>query len=333
MTWSSNNTGVATVDATTGEVTAVAAGTATITATANDGSNVTATCAVTVNAPAPTVPTGAINGLFKVSANNNKQVYFSKGNLQYIGSAATPYWKFADNQWDYFGTTTGQNSTAQNVDRDLFGWGTSGWNNGNTYYRPYNTDVINFGGAHGYGYGPTDGTSYLYDLTGDYAEADWAWHNAISNGGDAVHQWRTLSKDEWNYVFNERTTTSGIRYAKAIVNNVKGIILLPDDWNTATYALNNTNTASADYASNNITATDWTDVLEDNGAVFLPAADLRDKTNILYVNKYGYYWSSSHKPTETGYAHCLRLSYDEFSVNYFYSREVGMSVRPVKDYN
>ena len=49
VTWSSDNEAVATVDATTGEVTAVALGTANITATANDGSGVTATCAVTVN--------------------------------------------------------------------------------------------------------------------------------------------------------------------------------------------------------------------------------------------------------------------------------------------
>ena len=51
VTWSSNATGVATVNATTGVVTAVAAGTATITATANDGSGVTASCAVTVTIP------------------------------------------------------------------------------------------------------------------------------------------------------------------------------------------------------------------------------------------------------------------------------------------
>ena len=49
VTWSSDNTDVATVNATTGEVTAVAVGTANITATANDGSGVTATCVVTVN--------------------------------------------------------------------------------------------------------------------------------------------------------------------------------------------------------------------------------------------------------------------------------------------
>ena len=48
VSWSSSNTSVATVNASTGVVTAVAAGSATITATANDGSGTTATCSVTV---------------------------------------------------------------------------------------------------------------------------------------------------------------------------------------------------------------------------------------------------------------------------------------------
>lgn len=51
VTWSSNNTSVATVDA-NGKVTAVAAGNATITVTTKDGSK-TATCTVTVKAAAP----------------------------------------------------------------------------------------------------------------------------------------------------------------------------------------------------------------------------------------------------------------------------------------
>ena len=54
VSWSSSNTTVATVDPTTGKVTAVAEGTATITATASDGSGTTATCAVTVY-PAGTI--------------------------------------------------------------------------------------------------------------------------------------------------------------------------------------------------------------------------------------------------------------------------------------
>ena len=59
VTWTSSNTGVATVDEKTGEVTAGAAGTATITATANDGSGKSASCAVTVKAkPGPSpIPT------------------------------------------------------------------------------------------------------------------------------------------------------------------------------------------------------------------------------------------------------------------------------------
>ena len=48
VSWSSDKTSVATVNASTGVVTAVAEGTATITATANDGSGTTATCSVTV---------------------------------------------------------------------------------------------------------------------------------------------------------------------------------------------------------------------------------------------------------------------------------------------
>ena len=54
-TWNSDNTTVATVNATTGEVTANAVGTANITATANDGSGVTATCAVTVIVPVSSI--------------------------------------------------------------------------------------------------------------------------------------------------------------------------------------------------------------------------------------------------------------------------------------
>ncbi len=50
VTWSSSNTGVATVDQ-NGKVLAKAAGTADITATTNDGTNLTATCQVTVISP------------------------------------------------------------------------------------------------------------------------------------------------------------------------------------------------------------------------------------------------------------------------------------------
>ena len=237
------------------------------------------------------VPVGAICGKFTINSNGD-QVYFSQGNLQYIGSASTPYWKFADNQWDVLGTTTGQNSSDQNVDRDLFGWGTSGWNNSNMYYQPYDTQS-NENSSQGHGYGPTDGTSYTYNLTGTYANADWGVYNSINNGGNQANQWRTLTQPEWAYIFDTRTTSSGICYAKANVNNVNGVILLPDDWNSNTYSLSNTNSSSASYSSNTITASQWS-ALEQAGAVFLPAAGYRTETWVANVGSYGGYWSVSY---------------------------------------
>ena len=68
VTWSSDNTDVATVDQ-TGKVTAKAAGTANITVTTTDGSK-TATCAVTVTAPAPQGPTASADTAF-VKADQN----------------------------------------------------------------------------------------------------------------------------------------------------------------------------------------------------------------------------------------------------------------------
>ena len=68
-----------------------------------------------------TYPTGAINGLFSVS--DSKQVYFSKGNLQFVGTS----WQFATNQYDILGTP--QSSTRA----DYFGYNDytcpNGWRN------------------------------------------------------------------------------------------------------------------------------------------------------------------------------------------------------------
>ena len=261
---------------------------------------------------------GAINGKFTIN-DNGDQVYFSQGNLQYIGSAAMPYWKFADNQWDYLGITTNQNSTNQNVDRDLFGWGTSGWNPGNTYYRPWDTNY-----SSGASYGP----SGSHNLTDTYANSDWGVYNSISNGGNLPNQWRTLSKDEWEYVFDIRSTDSGIRFAKAIVNNVNGIILLPDDWNISFYDLNDTNTNTASFASNTISASEW-DTLEQHGAVFLPAAGFRFGVSVKSVGVNCYYWSSSH--VNRLYAYGVYVTDSNLIVGDGSNRTYGRSVRLVHE--
>ena len=234
---------------------------------------------IAVSIETPNGPQGIINGAFTINANGD-QVYFSQGNLQYIGSAAAPYWKFADHQWDYLGTTTGQNSSDENVDRDLFGYGTSGYNHGANCYQPWSTstnsdDYLPYG-------------DWLYDLYDQTGQADWGY-NAIANGGNTENNgWRTLTDDEFEYIISGRNTTSGIRWAMGIVNGVNGIILLPDNWTASIYALNNTN--GGNYGSNTITAEDWANTLEANGAVFLPAAGRRDGTNVSYYSSHGNYW-------------------------------------------
>ena len=258
-------------------------------------------------------PTGAINGLFSVS--DNKQVYFSKGNLQY--QASTNTWRFAENQWDYVGDDNANISSNYSGWIDLFGWGTSGWDSGNTYYHPW--DSNNSSGSH-YGHLGQCG------LTGAYANSDWGVYNPISNGGNTTNTWRTLLKEEWDYVFNTRNTTSGIRYAKAQVNGVNGVVLLPDDWNTVTYSLSNTNDGDAAYSSNIISVMQW-DALESAGAVFLPAAGYRFGTSIGDVGSCGYYWSASY--FNSSYAYLLSLKAASLSTGNASNRSYGRSVRVV----
>ena len=268
------------------------------------------------------VPIGAINGLFTINANGD-QVYFSQGNLQYIGSASTPYWKFADNQWDYLGDN-GQFSEEHGVDRDLFCWATSGFNHGAVCYQPWSTngDANNY-----YAYGSL--SFNLYDQTG---QADWGY-NDISNGGNAINQWRTLTKDEWIYVFTVRSNVSGVRYAKAKVNDVKGVILLPDNWSTNYYSLVNTNNGNASFNSNTITESIWLNSFESHGAVFLPAAGYRDGVN-GGPGPYsaGFYWSSSSYGGQP-YAYGLAFTESVLNDDSYGSRGAGQSVRLIKACN
>ena len=265
------------------------------------------------------IPIGAINGLFSVSA--NQQVYFSQGNLQY--QASTNTWKFAEDQYDYIGSDNSNISSTNSGWIDLFGWGTSGWNSGNTYYQPWSSAGYDES-SDGQLYGPPG----QYNLTGSYANADWGVYNPISNGGNQTNQWRTLTQSEWNYVFNTRTTTSGIRYAKANVNNVNGVILLPDDWSTSTYSLNSTNTYNASFSSNTITASQWS-TLEQAGAVFLPAAGSRIGTLVNNVGSSGYYWSASYNFSDRAYY--VFFYGINLSTNYYSYRCSGFSVRLVQD--
>ena len=303
VTWTSSNPAVATVDD-NGRVHAVAPGEATITAQAGDK---TATCAVKVTA---NPSDGLLAGKFSVSG--TKQVQFSQGNLQAVvgGGYADDYyyassWKFAEHQWDYIGNAPAATYFKTGNTVDLFGWVGSNADN-NTF---------------GYGLcASTNDNDYGYGYTISALKSDWGTL-AITNGGNTPNfGWRTLTKDEWVYLFNTLPTTSGIRYAKATVNNVKGVILLPDDWNHALIS---------DFTSNPITAAEWASDFEAHGAVFLPAAGHREGTSVSYVNSSGRYWSS----TSDGINDAYQVFFDNSGLQPARKcgRHYGCSVRLVKD--
>lgn len=139
--------------------------------------------------------------------------------------------------------------------------------------------------------------------------------NAMQSVVDSI--WFVLSSDEWKYLLDKRKTQSGIRYAKATVNGVFGIIVLPDDWKSSYFDLKTTN----------ITREDWIIKLEANGAVFLPAAGYRFGSWDKAVGTDGYYWSSD--PVDTPY---LRFNDAILStMTNVFDHDYGLSVRLVKE--
>lgn len=223
---------------------------------------------------------GASEALFSVST--SKRVRFSRGNLQYMVS--TNSWAFAQNQYDYTGTYSATLF-------DLFGWGTSGWSgSGATYYQPYVFISVGSAAEHG----PTG----AYDLTGEYANADWGVYNPISNGGNQAGLWRTLTKDEGVYLLS----TGGAGWTKATINGKKGLLLLPDDYEhpdgvtTLPATLRQANAAFTVYE---LTDDDEWCRMQAAGAVFLPCAGYRGNGSVNAVE--GFYWESTAYSADKAY--------------------------------
>lgn len=233
----------------------------------------------------PLYPTeGAINARFSVG--DTTTVVFAQGNLQY--QASTHTWRFASNQYDIIGISNEQIDTTYNGWIDLFGWGTSGYQD----LMPYTT---------------VD-TSTRY-ATGEYdianTEYDWGQHNPISNAGRKAGQWRTLTIDEWNYLFKFRERANLLRGLGMIQNvgpggsDMPGLILLPDKWELPE-GCSFTNGLADGFATNIYTVADW-NRMQGAGAVFLPAGGYRDNHQVTLVGEYGCYWTSSYYSAETAY--------------------------------
>lgn len=284
----------------------------------------------------------------------DRQITFSPGNLQYNaaqgshscadGTTQPGTWRFAEHQYDYVGDAAIGNVYQDGVKCnnelisdtydgwiDLFGWGTSGWNSGANEYLPWATSE-------------NDADYYLggnqnNHLTGSYAYADWGIYNAI--GDDPSGTWRTMTKDEWVYLFHERANAEKL-FALGTVNGVQGTIILPDEWETPqglTFTLSTekglvweggqyTNANSDNYSHNTYTTAQWA-LMEAAGAVFIPAGGRRDSNTVKNASLRGFCWSSS--TGEDGNTYILRFTMDALQPQHVSNRYRARGVRLVKD--
>ena len=213
--------------------------------------------------PVPTEP-GRRIGVFSVG--KGKQVSFSQGNLQY--NRQCDKWHFAANQYEYIGEENiKDNQLANRI--DLFGWSSDSGK------APYGVST----------------STTAADYKGNFV--DWGT-NTIQ--GDTAGTWRTLSKDEWDYLFKGRKNAASLRGA-AQVNGVNGHILLPDEWecpNGITFNAGYPSNKGSEYyaAHQQFSQTEWI-LLEASGAIFLPAAGQHDGSGIADIQSGGYYWSAT----------------------------------------
>ncbi len=309
--------------------------------------------------PTPT-PAGGL-GVFTVA--EGKTVAFASGNLQYNavqgshlradGTKARGTWRFAEHQYDYIGEANKNISETYDGWIDLFGWGTSGYDNtandpAARRYQPWesttsrvkldsvlNCDMYDITGEctweytysnyNYYGYGPST-NMVSKNLRGMSANYDWGVYNAISNAGNQAGLWRTLTEAEWNYLLNTRTNAQYL-WSPATVNGVKGIIILPDNYKkpasiTWTPKANN-------WTTNTYTVDEW-QLLEDLGSVFLPASGCRLGSGVTNVQYDGRYWSATYNGVDRAYY--LRFYSGGASIaNGYDHRYYGYAVRLVQD--
>lgn len=262
------------------------------------------------------MPLACIDGLYSVG--EGRQVWFSQGNLMYRPSAR--HWDFFEWQYEYVGNDNTHIAENYTGTIDLFCWGTSGINHGAVCYQPWSVSS-SYGDYYAYGLPGF----HLYDQTG---QADWGYNIVFEEGDEQTRPWRTLAIDEWTYVLFTRATPSGQRFAKAQVNGVNGVIMLPDDWSTAIYTLSNVNQVEASFTSNLLTAAAFR-TLERHGAVFLPAAGLRNYTDVDYAGSEGNYWSATSRSEK--YVWMLQFDSNHLDTDETRYRSKGYSVRLVRD--
>ena len=237
------------------------------------------------------LPDGALPGVFTVSDDNGvtkTPIHFSQGNLYYDGSN----FNFEANQYGF-------NSSYQSTYVSHFYWSKDA---DEAVKQDFNWEQS-----------MSAGDVFFTNVDGF----------KVNVGGKDQTGWRTLSTNEWQYLFNTRTMEKdGARFENLTSSGItvegvtfKGVVLFPDDF-----------TDQADWKTKYTT---W-EALNNAGIVFLPAAGVRRvPSGVIQAGSFGYYRSSSAAGEKNAYTVMFKSS--EVDPGYSAARRLGYSVRLVTE--
>ena len=243
---------------------------------------------VAINYSKFTTLSSALSGSFSVS--KTQKVHFSHGNLRYTVSSGV--WDFYPNQYDCA-------STYESNVISLFNWG-------------YNkTQSIIPDGSF---------TNNVSLASGNLvSEQDWGYHVGEKN------TWRTLTTQEWQYLFNEGAYANATRaglyaYGVTVAGKANCTVLYPDGFS-------GTKVSNGDLTSYD-TASEW-EAAQNEGVVCLPAVGYRSSGSVNDVNQTATYWSSTAYDSNNAY-----IVYFNSTILFpgsYNNRDHGYAVRLVTD--
>ena len=192
-------------------------------------------------------------GIFSIA--KDKYVTFSQGYLQYVRSK--DQWLFAPNQYHFTGERHYKNG--QLADTIMyFGW------SGKNSKAPWGISLS------------TNDNDYVGEFL------DWG-SNSIA--GDDPNTWRSISEEEWMYLYQERENAEKL-ISLGMVESINGLIILPDNWILPTgvhFEL------SMQVTTNQYSKQEWS-IMENAGAIFLPMTGYFNHklSDMRHINEEGY---------------------------------------------
>ena len=192
-------------------------------------------------------------GIFSIA--KDKYVTFSQGYLQYVRSK--DQWLFAPNQCHFTGERHYKNG--QLADTIMyFGW------SGKNSKAPWGISL----------------STNANDYVGEFL--DWG-SNSIA--GDAPNTWRSISEEEWMYLYQERENAEKL-ISLGMVESINGLIILPDNW---MLPMGMHFEPSMQVTTNQYSKQEWS-IMENAGAIFLPMTGYFNHKlgNMRHINEQGF---------------------------------------------